>query len=147
MIWSTFVIVAGIIGNIGAEASLDLLKKEGNGNDGGGGKAVAVALWTVIRTIHTSLGGGNEIVGGIRVILATWCYHRCLIFENQCRTSIVDRITFGIGKVAGIAGILTTVPALAENKSVISGVGMIVWYLTIGISVIIRSFSVPSPST
>eukprot|EP00934_Nitzschia_sp_Nitz4_P005664 Nitzschia sp. Nitz4//scaffold17_size182527//48993//49742//NITZ4_001839-RA/size182527-snap-gene-0.293-mRNA-1//-1//CDS//3329539295//5654//frame0 len=108
-IWSTLVLSAGMIGNIGAEAALELLSD--------GDEAAATTLWITIRTLHNSLGGGNEIVGGL----------------SKPQTGLVDKASLLIGVVAGLAGIVSTVPVLKETTVVIFGVGMILWYCVVGV--------------
>eukprot|EP00934_Nitzschia_sp_Nitz4_P005945 Nitzschia sp. Nitz4//scaffold17_size182527//50234//51187//NITZ4_001840-RA/size182527-processed-gene-0.46-mRNA-1//-1//CDS//3329539298//5935//frame0 len=108
-IWSTLVLSAGMIGNIGAEAALELLSD--------GDEAAATTLWITIRTLHNSLGGGNEIVGGLWVLLASYCH-----YSSKPQTGLVDKASLLIGVVAGLAGIVSTVPVLKETTVVIFGV-------------------------
>lgn len=129
IIWSTLVMAAGMIGNIGAQEVLDILDEDPEG---------AAALWTVVRTIHSGLGGGNEIVAGFWVLFAGWSYFMGRIAIKK--VTLMDRIVFGICNIAGCAGILSTVPVLADSSVVTFGVGMIVWYALMGILLVARSF-------
>ena len=51
------------------------------------------------------LGGGNEIVGGLWVLLVSWA---------ALRAGGLPRALNYLGLVIGVAGILTVVPALGE---------------------------------
>ena len=60
IVWATLVLAAGMIGNVGTKAALYLLVDDNNEPER------AAALWDAVNTIHTSIGGGNEIAGGFK---------------------------------------------------------------------------------
>ena len=75
------------------------------------------------------LGGGNEIVGGLWVLLVRWA---------ALRAGELPRLLNDLGLVLGVAGILhTAVPAL-ETLGAVFGLGLIVWFVWLGI-VMLRS--------
>lgn len=127
IIWSTLVIAAGMVGNIGANEALDLYEKDPEG---------AASLWKVIQTIHSGIGGGNEIVGGIWVLMAGWLYFKTLPCD---KIAFIDKIVLVLTNFAGWTGILSTVPIMAESTTVVFGVSMIVWYALFGILMFFRS--------
>ena len=128
IVWSTLVLAAGMVGNVGAKECLDLLKSD---------PEAAATLWKVIRTIHSGLGGGNEVVGGAWVLVATWSNFKARGCQDL---GLLDKITFGIANVAGWAGLLSTVPIVAESCAVVFGVSMILWYALFGVLLIVRSY-------
>lgn len=133
IVWSTLVLAAGMIGNVGAKEALDLLQTDED--------AVAAGyLWKVIRTIHSGMGGGNEIVGGMWVLLAAWSDFKGRASpNNNTKVTKLDIITFGVANIAGWSGICSTVPIMADSCAIVFGVGMILWYVLIGITMFSRS--------
>lgn len=114
IIWSTLVIAAGMIANLGIGAIADLHEVE---------PASAEPVWSTLEVVQDGLGGGNEIVGGLWVLLigcAAW------------RTASLPRGASILAVVAGGAGILTVIPAL-EAFGAVFGLGLIVWFTWSGI--------------
>lgn len=74
------------------------------------------------------LGGGNEIAGGLWVLLIGWA---------ALRVGGVPRALNYLGVVIGVLGLLTVVPAL-EVLGAVFGLGLIVWFVWLGI-VMLRS--------
>ena len=68
------------------------------------------------------LGGGNEIVGGLWVLLVSWIALR----------DVLPKALNYLGMIVGVAGIVTLVPALTEVGAIF-GLGIIVWYIWVGI--------------
>mmetsp|Transcript_24041 Transcript_24041/g.50981 ORF Transcript_24041/g.50981 Transcript_24041/m.50981 type:complete len:160 (+) Transcript_24041:604-1083(+) len=129
VVWVTLVLAAGMIGNVGTKAALEFVVDE---------PERAVALWDDIDTIRTSIGGGNEIVGGCWVLLVSLCefffsryQHSKPAATKKCG-GLYTKTTAGVGIVAGLAGIVHTVPTL-ENAGAVFGLVMIVWYIMVGI--------------
>ena len=92
-------------------------------------KAQAASLWLAVNSVVTGLGGGNEIVGGLWVLLVSWA---------ALRAGGLPRALAYLGLVLGVAGILqTAVPAL-EVLGAIFGLGFIVWFVWLGI-VLVRA--------
>lgn len=78
--------------------------------------------------MRNGLGGGNEIVGGIWVLLVSWA---------ALRGARLPRALNYLGVVIGVAGLVTIVPAL-EAVRAIFGLGLIVWFVWVGV-VLLRS--------
>ena len=142
IIWCVLVISAGMIGNIGVKTSLELSDADDNDLD------VGINLWIIIRTLHSSLGGSNEIIGGIWVLLTSWYQYK---YQRQaavaasdvnvsCCATTFDKIILCLGILAGIAGIVSTIPVLSDAGAGF-GVCMILWYLFTGIQLIRSSAS------
>ncbi len=114
LIWAGLVIASGMVANIGAGVIADLYGKE---------PAEAASLWLALDVVVTGLGGGNEIIGGLWVVL---------ISLVALRAAALPRALTYVGLIAGVAGILTAIPPL-EVLGAIFGLGLIVWFVWLGI--------------
>ena len=114
LIWSGLVISSGMIANIGNSTVIGLFSEN---------QDQAVALWLAISTMQESLGGGNEIVGGLWVLLLS---------SAALRAGKLSKVLNSLGVLVGLAGILTVVPAFDLLMDVF-GLGQIVWFAWLGI--------------
>lgn len=114
LIWSGLVIASGMIANIGNSTVIGLFSEN---------QDQAVALWLAISTVQESLGGGNEIVGGLWILLLSWV---------ALRAGKLPNVLNSLGVLVGLAGILTVVPAFDVLMDVF-GLGQIVWFAWLGI--------------
>ena len=114
LIWSGLVIASGMIANIGNSTVIGLFSEN---------QDQAVALWLAISTMQESLGGGNEIVGGLWVLLLS---------SAALRAGKLPKVLNSLGVLVGLAGILTVVPAFDLLMDVF-GLGQIVWFAWLGI--------------
>jgi hypothetical protein len=114
IIWAGLVIAAGMIGNIGLGTVADLQESD---------PAQAQAVWSALDSVQNGLGGGNEVVGGLWVLLVSLA---------ALRTRVLPAPLNYLGIAAGAAGIVTIVPAL-ELVGAIFGLGLIVWFAWVGI--------------
>ena len=125
IIWACVVIASGMVANIGMETVVDLYGKD---------PAQAATVWLAIESVVDGLGGtGGEILGGLLVLLVSWAALRAGEFPRALNY---------LGAVIGVAGILSTVPALYGVLGPLFGVVQIVWFIWLGI-IMLRS----SPST
>lgn len=124
LIWAGLIIASGnlMLHNPGVVA--DLYGKD---------PAQAVSAWTVLHSVENGIASGNELVGSLWVLLLS---------AAALRTGQLKRTLNYLGVMLGIAGILTIIPALAENMIMIFGPGMIVWSVWLGIIMLRRSPSV-----
>jgi hypothetical protein len=113
IIWAGLVIAAGMIANIGLGTIADLHEAD---------PAQAAPVWSALDSVQNGLGGGNEIVGGLWVVL---------ISAAGLRTGALPRALNHLGLGAGVAGIATVVPAL-EAAGALFGLGLIVWFAWLG---------------
>ena len=118
LIWAGLVIAAGMIFNIGMGTVVGLY-----GTD----PAQAATVWLAIEAVFEGIGGGNEIVGGLWVLLVAWA---------ALRAGEFPRLLNYIGLLVGVAGILSAIPALGEIGGAIFGLGQIVWFVWIGIDLL-----------
>ena len=119
VIWAGLVIAAGMIANIGLGTVADLYATS---------PAHAESVWSALDTVQNGLGGGNEIVGGLWVLLVS---------RAAMATDALPRALSWLGIVAGAAGIVTVVPAL-EAVGAVFGLGLIAWFAWAGV-VMLRS--------
>ncbi len=113
LIWVGLVLAAGMIAMIGVGTVADLHDAD---------PASAAPVWSTLDSVQNGLGGGNEIVGGLWVLLVS---------VAALRSRIFPRALNGLGVLAGVAGIVTTVPAL-EALGAVFGLGLIVWFVWLG---------------
>ncbi|HET6447388.1 MAG TPA: DUF4386 domain-containing protein [candidate division Zixibacteria bacterium] len=120
LIWAAVIIVAGMIYNVGMENVVDLYGKD---------PALAGTVWLTIDSVIEGLGGSNEVLGGIWILLISWA---------ALQAGELPRVLNYLGMAVGVAGIISVVPSLAEIFIYIFALGQIVWFVWLGI-VMLRS--------
>ena len=113
-IWAGLMFATGMISNIGISAVADLDDAD---------PAAAEHLWSAIDTVTDGLGGGNELVGGMWILLvslAAWGTGRLPTGLNV------------LGIVSALAGLVTLIPGLSDI-GMIFGLGSIAWFAWTGI--------------
>ena len=113
IIWAGLVLAAGMVSNIAIGAVADLHDTN---------SANAESVWSALDAVQNGLGGGNEIAGGIWVLLVSWA---------ALQTEALPRALNYLGMAAGIAGLVTVVPPL-EAIGAVFGIGLIIWFVWIG---------------
>ena len=116
IIWVGLVIASGMIANIGLNYVIEIGIKEPEN---------AMLVWSSFSIISEGLGGGNEIVGGIWVLLLS-----IIAFKGQ----LFSKPLIFLGILVGMAGISTIYPL--EIFTEIFGISQIIWFLWIGIFMI-----------
>jgi len=120
LFWACVIIVGGMIHNIGMQNVVDLYGKD---------PAQAATVWSAIDSVFEGLGGSNEVIGGIWILLISWA---------ALRAGELPRVLNYLGVAIGVAGIISVIPALAEIFIYIFALGQIVWFVWLGI-VMLRS--------
>ena len=113
-IWAGLMFATGMISNIGITAVADLDETD---------PAAAEVLWSSIDTVTEGLGGGNELVGALWIMLvslAAWGSGRLPTGLNV------------LGIISAAAGLITLVPGLSD-VGMIFGLGSIAWFAWTGI--------------
>lgn len=118
--WACVIITSGMIHNSGMKNVVDLY-----GTD----PAQAGSVWLAIDSVLSGLGGSNEILGGIWILLISWA---------ALRAGKLPRVLNYLGVAIGVSGIVSVVPALAGIFIYIFALGQIVWFIWLGI-VLLRS--------
>lgn len=114
LVWVVLVIASGMLANIGLLYTIKL-------SDISAEKALD--MWRVITAIVESFGGGNELVGGLWVLL---------ISLAAFKTSIFPRGLNYLGICVGCAGISTVYPS--EILTELFGITQILWFIWLGAS-------------
>lgn len=117
LIWAGLVVASGMVFNIGIEAVVRLYETE---------PERAATVWQAIATVQEGLGGGNEIVGGIWILLLS---------RVALQSGVFSRPLNSLGVGIGIAGILTMVPGL-QALTAVFGLGQIAWFAWLGIAML-----------
>jgi hypothetical protein len=120
IIWAAVVIASGMIFNIGMETVIDLFDTD---------PVQAGTVWLAIESVVDGIGGGNEIVGGLWILLLSWA---------AIQTKGLPKGLNIMGMAVGIAGIISMAPPLGLISGLIFGLGQIVWFIWLGI-VMLRS--------
>ena len=125
-IWAGLIIATGMITNIGYGTVADLHTTD---------PAMAETVWAAIDSVTNGLGGGNEVVGGMWVLLLSLAAMQARAFSKWLNY---------LGIAMGVAGIITVVPAL-EDVGALFGLGLIVWFVGVGLQ-LLRQEPVPAHS-
>jgi Domain of unknown function (DUF4386) len=120
IIWATLVMASGMIFNIGMDKVVGLY-----GTD----LSQATTVWLAIESVCNGIGGGNEMLGGLWMLLISWA---------ALRSGGLPKILNYIGLGVGAAGILSALPRLGE-VGLIFGMGQIVWFVLLGIIILRQS--------
>jgi hypothetical protein len=114
LIWSGLVIASGMLIVNDLSVVADLAQHD---------PVEAATVWTTLQAIESGLGGAVELPGGLWVLLVSLA---------AIRTGTFLRALNVFGAVVGVAGILTLLPPL-EALGAVFGLGMIIWFATVGI--------------
>ncbi len=117
MIWAGLMYATGMISNIGIESVADLAETD---------PEQAATVWSSIDVVTNGLGGGNELVGGIWILLVSIA---------GLVTARLPRWLNLVGVVTAVAGVLTVVPAF-EVIEMVFGLGSIVWFIGAGVTLL-----------
>ncbi len=113
-IWAGLMFATGMISNIGITAVTDLRATDAT---------AAESLWSSIAAISNGLGGGNELVGGMWVLLVSL---------TAWKAQFLPRSLNALGILSAASGLVTVVPGL-EDVGMVFGLGLIVWFGWVGV--------------
>jgi hypothetical protein len=119
IIWAALVIASGMIFNIGMETVVNLYIKDPD---------QATTVWLVIESVCNGLGGGNEILGGLWMLLISW---------TALKAGRFPKVMNYLGILVGVTGTLSAFPGLGKI-GLVFGLIQIVWFIWLGI-VLLRS--------
>jgi len=118
-VWVVLVIASGMLANVGLLHSINLMDLSSE---------KAFDMWRIISVLVESLGGGNELVGGLWVLLISFAALKAKAFPKGLNY---------LGLFVGASGIATVYPE--ETLTEIFGITQIVWFTWLGISMISQS--------
>lgn len=113
LIWSGVIIATGMITNIAYGTVTDLQATD---------PEMAATVWASLDAVTNGLGGGNEVLG------AVWVLGVSIV---ALRERLFARWTNYLGVVVGVAGLVTVIPPL-EDVGAVFGLGLIVWFIAVG---------------
>lgn len=118
LIWAGLVIASGMVFNVGAKVVVELMDHD---------PILAMSTWSAVSTVQDGLGGGNEIVGGLWILILGIAGLKARAFGTALNV---------LGIVIGAVGVVTILPFLGEIGGMIFGFGSIVWFVWIGIAML-----------
>lgn len=119
VVWVVLVIASGMLANVGLLHAINLMDLSSE---------KAFDMWRMISVLIESLGGGNELVGGLWVLLISLAALKAKEFPRGLNY---------LGLVVGVSGIATIYPD--EVFTEIFGVTQIIWFIWLGISMLSQS--------
>jgi len=117
LMWSTVIIACGMVANVGTHVVTTIYETD---------PEAAGTAWQSLSFVVNGLGGGNEIIGGLWVTLLS---------VAGLKSGHLPKPLHILGLVIGLSGLATTVPPLTDLGAVF-GLGLIVWYIWMGISLL-----------
>ena len=122
LIWAVLVIVIGTLSINNLSTVVKLY---------GENPAQAATVWLTLDSVETGLGagGGETIVNALWLLLLSWV---------ALRARELPRVLNYLGVVIGVAGILSVVLA-SLGLSAVYGLGLIIWFVWLGIVMLRRS--------
>lgn len=116
LIWATLVLGAGMLANVAVEHAASVFATD---------PIQAAEDWALLSVVEVGLGGGNEIAGGVWILLVS-------IAGLWGRS--LGRVTIGLGLLSGAGGLATLVPAIGDVAGAVFGLGAIAWFIAVGLS-------------
>lgn len=117
LLWAGLLLATGMITNVGLTAVIDLYANDPDR---------ATTVWAGLDAVQRGLGGGNELVGGAWVLIVS---------AVSWRVDEFSRGVNALGMTLGACGLVTVVPTL-EALGAVFGLGLIVWYVIIGVRLV-----------
>lgn len=119
IIWVALIIATGMLSTIGLTTVIELSHQNSE---------QAMTVWITINTIIESIGGGNELVGGLWLFLLSIAALKVNEFSKPLNY---------LGLFIGFVGILTIYPA--EILTEIFGLGQIIWFFWLGVKMLMTN--------
>ena len=117
-LWATLVLGAGMMANVGMAEVLRV-----NAAD----PVRAAELFQIFHTVELGLGGGNEIAGGIWVLV--------LAIAGLATARLPKGLSV-LGAIIGLSGLASSIPMLSEPLGAVFGLGFFVWFFWAGVALL-----------
>ncbi|HUP15755.1 MAG TPA: DUF4386 family protein [Acidimicrobiia bacterium] len=117
LIWSGVIIAAGMITNITFGTIVDLHATD---------PEQATTVWITLEAVRNGLGGGNEVLGAVWVLLVSVAALAARVFPRWLNY---------LGLAMGVAGLATVIPPL-EPLGAVFGLGLIVWFTRVAMALV-----------
>lgn len=115
LIWAGLVLASGMLANISLAEVSALYALDHD---------EALVMWATLSNVQEGIGGGNEITGGLWVLLLCWA---------GLRGASLPKGLSWLGVIIGLAGIATVIPGMSELGGVVFGLGFILWFVWAGV--------------
>lgn len=127
LMWSALVLGAGMMANVTVEHAAKFFPTD---------PVQAADDWALLQLVELGLGGGNEIAGGVWILLVSLAGVMGRSF---------GKITIGLGVLTGAGGLATFVPAIGDVAGAVFGLGAIAWFIAVGSSLCFRTGAIETP--
>lgn len=114
LIWAGLVMTGGLVDNTATDA---VALAQGSG-------AHAAQARLALDFVANGLGGGNEIIGGLWVLLVSWA---------ALRSGRLSRPLTWLGLAVSAIGLASLLPAL-RHAGPLFGLGLVVWFAWLGVA-------------
>jgi hypothetical protein len=121
LIWAVLVFTSGLITNHGLNVVVDLYGKD---------PAQAAIVKLLLDTVTLGIDSSDRFLGCLWVLLISWA---------AMRAEGLPKALNYLGMVLGVAGLISTAAPVLKDLGVAFGLGIIVWWIWLGIVMLRRS--------
>jgi hypothetical protein len=121
LIWAVLVFTSGFITNHGLNVVVDLYGKD---------PAQAATVKLLLDTVTLGIDSSDRFLGCLWVLLISWA---------AMRAEGLPKALNYLGMVLGVAGLISTAAPVLKDLGVAFGLGIIVWWIWLGIVMLRRS--------
>jgi succinate dehydrogenase hydrophobic anchor subunit len=121
LMWAVLVFTSGLITNHGLNVVVDLFGKD---------PARAATVKLLLDTVTLGIDSSDRFLGCLWVLLISWA---------AIRGDGLPKALNYLGMVLGVAGLISTAAPVFKELGVAFGLGIIVWWIWLGIVMLLRS--------
>lgn len=121
ILWAGMIITSGLVHNSGLLETVKIYQED---------PQKAWEFWRMIETVHSGIGAEAEVPGGIWSLLVGFAALKTKAFPKWLNIMAI---------IAGIAGLLTIIPPLADYIIALYALAHIIWWIGIGLVMIKKS--------
>lgn len=116
LIWSGLLIASGSLALVGQNAAIELYPEDPD---------LALSTWVSTSVVQDALGGGIEFAGALWVAAVGLA-----VLRTRALSAGLGGLALGLAAV----GMTTVVPVAADTATSIFGLGLIIWFIWLGVS-------------